>query len=60
MIKDIILNLETEKSRDSVCGYAISVAEAFDAHLAGVAFAGRGAFPVISCQAFHLMFSMTC
>ena len=45
MIKDIILNLETEKSRDSVCGYAISVAEAFDAHLAGVAFAGRGVVP---------------
>lgn len=45
MIKDIILNLETEKSRDSVCGYAISVAEAFSAHLAGVAFAGRGVVP---------------
>ncbi len=40
MIKDIIVNLELEKSRDSVCDYAISVAESFDAHLAGVAFGG--------------------
>ncbi|EKS29712.1 universal stress protein [Afipia felis] len=45
MIKDIIVNLEAGRSRDGVCDYAISVAEAFDAHLAGVAFGGRNAVP---------------
>jgi len=40
MIKDIIVNLELNKSRDSVGDYAISVAESFDAHLVGVAFGG--------------------
>lgn len=38
MVRDIILNLETDKSRDSVRDYAISIAEAFDSHIAGVAF----------------------
>lgn len=45
MIKDIILHLEREKSRDSVRDYAISVAETFDAHLAGVAFGGIISIP---------------
>ena len=40
MIKDIIVNVELKKSRDSVCDYAISVAKSFDAYLAGVAFGG--------------------
>lgn len=40
MIKDIILNLEYDKSRDGARDYAISIAEAFDAHLAGIACAG--------------------
>ena len=38
MIKDVILNLEHNKSRDSVRDYAITLAEAFSAHLTGVAF----------------------
>ena len=36
MIKDVILNLERNKSRDIVRDYAITVARTFDAHLAGV------------------------
>jgi nucleotide-binding universal stress UspA family protein len=40
MIKDIIVHLERDASRDSVRDYAISMAEAFDAHLAAVSFAG--------------------
>lgn len=39
MIKDVIVNLALNKSRDSVRDYAITVARTFDAHLAGVAFA---------------------
>lgn len=45
MIKDVILNLELDKSRTSVRDYAISVAEAFDAHIAGVAFADGSSIP---------------
>jgi nucleotide-binding universal stress UspA family protein len=45
MIKDVILNLELNKSRDSVRDYAITVARMFDAHLAGVAFAGGANVP---------------
>jgi nucleotide-binding universal stress UspA family protein len=39
MIKDILLNVECDKSRDSVRDYAISIAETYGAHLAGVVFA---------------------
>jgi nucleotide-binding universal stress UspA family protein len=39
MIKDIILHLERDPSRDAVRDFAISTAETFDAHLAGIAFA---------------------
>ena len=46
MIKDVILNLERNKSRDSVRDYAITVAKTFDAHLAGVAFADGANIPV--------------
>lgn len=45
MIRDIILKLELDKSRDSVRDYAISIAEAFDAHIAGVAFADGSSIP---------------
>jgi nucleotide-binding universal stress UspA family protein len=45
MIKDIIVNLELDKSRDSVRDYAISMAEAFDSHIAGVAFADGSSIP---------------
>jgi nucleotide-binding universal stress UspA family protein len=39
MIKDVVVNLEHLASRDSARDFAISVAETFDAHVAGVAFA---------------------
>lgn len=45
MIKDIILNLEYDKARDGVRDYAISLAEAFNAHLAGIARAGGASIP---------------
>ena len=38
MIKDIVVNLSVEPSRDIAGPYAISVADAFGAHLAAVAF----------------------
>lgn len=39
MVRDLVVNLEREGSRDSVRDYAISIAERFEAHLVGVAFA---------------------
>lgn len=45
MIKDIILNLERQIARDPARDFAISVAEIFDAHLAGVAFAYIPEYP---------------
>jgi hypothetical protein len=45
MIKDVILNLERNKSRDIVRDYAITVARTFDAHLAGV-FAEQANAPI--------------
>jgi nucleotide-binding universal stress UspA family protein len=45
MIKDIIVNLEHDLSRDQARDFAITVAEAFDAHVAGVAFAYAPEFP---------------
>jgi hypothetical protein len=39
MIKDIIVNLEHRIARDPAREFAISVAETFDTHVAGVAFA---------------------
>jgi nucleotide-binding universal stress UspA family protein len=38
MIKDIIVNLSVGAPRDTAAEYAISVAEAFEAHVAGIAF----------------------
>ena len=38
MIKDIIVNLTPGDARDPATDYAVSVASAFEAHLAGVAF----------------------
>ena len=40
MLKDIIFNIEHNSERDGLRDYAISVAERFEAHLTGVAFAG--------------------
>jgi nucleotide-binding universal stress UspA family protein len=45
MIKDIVVNLEHDLSRDRARDFAIAVAEAFDAHIAGVAFAYAPEFP---------------
>jgi nucleotide-binding universal stress UspA family protein len=39
MIKDAILNIAIEVDHDAAIDYAVSVAQAFEAHLAGVAFA---------------------
>ena len=39
MIKDVIVNLSTGRARSFAGQYAISLAETFDAHLAGIAFA---------------------
>jgi nucleotide-binding universal stress UspA family protein len=39
MIKDVIVNLATDDRRDVAADYAISLAGAFEAHVAGVAFA---------------------
>lgn len=45
MIKDIVVNLEHDVSRDRARKFAITVAEAFDAHIAGVAFVYAPDFP---------------
>jgi nucleotide-binding universal stress UspA family protein len=45
MVKDILLNLECDESRNGALGYAISMAETLDAHLASVAFGGRALLP---------------
>jgi nucleotide-binding universal stress UspA family protein len=45
MIKDIIANLERRIGRDPARDFAISVAETFDAHVAGVAFTYTPDFP---------------
>ena len=39
MIKDIIVNLEHKIARDPARDFAITIAETFDAHVAGIAFA---------------------
>jgi nucleotide-binding universal stress UspA family protein len=38
MIKDVLVNLPVGEARDTVSGYAVSIARTFNAHLAGVAF----------------------
>lgn len=45
MIKDVVVNLEHDVSRDRARDFAITVAETFDAHIAGVAFAYAPEFP---------------
>jgi nucleotide-binding universal stress UspA family protein len=39
MIKDVVINLSADMNDDATVGYAVSLARAFDAHLAAVAFA---------------------
>jgi nucleotide-binding universal stress UspA family protein len=38
MIKDIVVNLVSGEAQDAASAYAVSVAQAFDAHVVGVAF----------------------
>jgi nucleotide-binding universal stress UspA family protein len=45
MIKDIIVHLEHQAARDPARDFAISVAETFDAHVAGIAFAYEPEYP---------------
>ena len=45
MIKDIVVNLSVDRPTDVAAGYAISVAEQFEAHLAAVAFAYEPVIP---------------
>ena len=45
MIKDIIVHLEHRIARDPARDFAVTVAETFDAHVAGVAFAYTPDFP---------------
>jgi nucleotide-binding universal stress UspA family protein len=47
MLKDIVVNLKVSASRDTATDYAISLAKAFGAHLAGVAFAYEPVLPAI-------------
>ena len=39
MIKDLVANLTVGADRDVAAEFAISIAEAFEAHIAGIAFA---------------------
>ena len=45
MIKDIIVNLEHQIARDPARDFAITIAETFDTHVAGIAFAYAPDFP---------------
>jgi nucleotide-binding universal stress UspA family protein len=45
MIRDIVVNLPISSSRDVVSNYAISVAETFSAHVAGIAFSYEPVIP---------------
>jgi nucleotide-binding universal stress UspA family protein len=45
MIKDVIVNLEHQIARDPARDFAITIAETFDTHIAGVAFAYTPDFP---------------
>jgi nucleotide-binding universal stress UspA family protein len=45
MIKDIIVHLEHRIARDPARDFAVTIAETFDAHVAGVAFAFTPDFP---------------
>ena len=47
MPKDIVVNLMVAGSRDAAATYAVSIAQTFDAHLAGVAFAYEPVLPAI-------------
>ncbi len=46
MLKDLVVNLSVGTPRDPAADYAISIAQAFDAHVAGLAFAYEPVVPV--------------
>lgn len=48
MLKDILVNLSVTEERDPACDYALSVANAFNAYLEGVAVAYDPAIPAIA------------
>jgi nucleotide-binding universal stress UspA family protein len=48
MFKDVLVNLSVADRRDPVCDYAVSLANAFNAHLSGIAFAYDPAVPAIA------------
>ncbi len=48
MLKDVLVNLSVAEGRDPACDYAISVAHAFNAHLAGIAIAYDPVVPAIA------------
>ena len=48
MIKDIVVNLSVPQNRDVAGDFAVSIASAFEAHLAGVAFVYDPVPPVIT------------
>jgi nucleotide-binding universal stress UspA family protein len=48
MLKDVLVNLSVADGRDPSCEYAISVAKAFNAHLAGIAIAYDPTVPAIA------------
>ena len=45
MIKDLVVNLSVGAGRDVAGPYAISIAEAFGAHVAGIAFSYEPVIP---------------
>jgi nucleotide-binding universal stress UspA family protein len=47
MLKDIVVNLTVGPARDVAADYAISIAQTFEAHLTGIAFAYEPALPAI-------------
>src|ERR1700730_16865279 len=64
MIKDIIVNLEHRIARDPARDFAITIAETFDAHIAGVAFACEPDYPgyatlEIPPEVFAQMFALS-
>ena len=45
MIKDLVVNLGVGTQHDAAAGYAVSIAEAFEAHLCGIAFSYEPVVP---------------
>lgn len=47
MLKDIVVNLSVGRTDNVACDYAVSLAEMFEAHVAGVAFAYEPVIPAV-------------